>query len=675
MRKKRFFLALYELLSSMRFAVGLLTLIAIASVIGTVLKQNEPYPNYQIEFGHFWFAIFEKLGLYDVYHAGWFLLIFGFLTVSTSLCIYRNFPGMMREMRSFRTRATLSSLRLMTHYAEFPVSPAFPQRLEKYLVHSGFRFRRVEYDGVVLWAAKKGSFRKLGYFLAHIGIVVICIGGLLDGNVWLKLQEIWGVKTPEVRNLAVRDMPETSRLSPQNLSFRANISVPEGRAVDFAWVDAGRGAFLQELPFVLELKAFHVEYYTTGQPKLFASDVIVQDKRTGKKNPATIKVNHPLVVDGIAIYQSSFGDGGSGLDIQSWDLAQGKPAQPIKATSLSVTALSVGGKTYRLEWGELRVFNIENAGADDAAVTGTQGFREMLQDARQVTRDHHLRNIGPSIQFKLRDAQGQAREYVNYMLPFMEEGRYYLLSGVRKNVGDAVSYIRFPLDDALQIDTFMRLRAALLNKQNIPVIARRTADKALAGEGVSAANYTQLKTVTEMVLDRFSKGGFAALERFLEEANVPQDKRSVVAQTYIRILQGAALETMQLAQEQAGLAAIPPTPEHYHFILDSLVAISQLFAYDSPMYLQLTSFQPVQASGFQITRSPGKTVVYLGALLLIAGILAMFYLRTWRLWVRMEEGQALLAMSSNRKNPESDQIFAGHQKALTAFAQETRTHE
>ena len=36
---------LYELFSSMRFAIGLLTILAIASIIGTVLKQNEPYPS------------------------------------------------------------------------------------------------------------------------------------------------------------------------------------------------------------------------------------------------------------------------------------------------------------------------------------------------------------------------------------------------------------------------------------------------------------------------------------------------------------------------------------------------------------------------------------------------------------------------------------------------------
>ena len=50
----------------MRFAITLLTVIAIASIIGTVLKQNEPYPSYVIEFGQFWFTIFEWLGLFDV---------------------------------------------------------------------------------------------------------------------------------------------------------------------------------------------------------------------------------------------------------------------------------------------------------------------------------------------------------------------------------------------------------------------------------------------------------------------------------------------------------------------------------------------------------------------------------------------------------------------------------
>ena len=75
-----------ELLSSMRFAISLLTIICIASVIGTVLKQNEPTNNYINQFGPFWAELFATLKLNSVYSAWWFLLILAFLVLSTSLC-------------------------------------------------------------------------------------------------------------------------------------------------------------------------------------------------------------------------------------------------------------------------------------------------------------------------------------------------------------------------------------------------------------------------------------------------------------------------------------------------------------------------------------------------------------------------------------------------------------
>ena len=103
-----------ELISSMRFAISLLTLIAVASVIGTVLKQNEPMPNYINQFGPFWFSVFDKLSLYSVYSAWWFLLIMGFLVASTSLCIVRNAPKMLKDMRSWRETVREQSL------AQFP---------------------------------------------------------------------------------------------------------------------------------------------------------------------------------------------------------------------------------------------------------------------------------------------------------------------------------------------------------------------------------------------------------------------------------------------------------------------------------------------------------------------------------------------------------------------------
>ena len=78
-----------ELLSSMRFSISLLTVICIASVIGTVLRQHEPLANYVNQFGPFWAQVFAAASLYAVYSAWWFLLILAFLVLSTSLCVMR----------------------------------------------------------------------------------------------------------------------------------------------------------------------------------------------------------------------------------------------------------------------------------------------------------------------------------------------------------------------------------------------------------------------------------------------------------------------------------------------------------------------------------------------------------------------------------------------------------
>lgn len=675
MRNKGFFSALYQLLSSMRFAVSLLTLIAIASIIGTVLKQNELYASYQIEFGPFWFTVFEWLGFYDVYHASWFLLIFAFLVCSTSLCVYRHFPSILRNIRRFHLNVRLSSLTRVPHHAILSVTPSFPQQLESYLRDNGFRFRTQSVEEGSLWAAKKGHLQKLGYLFAHIGIIVICIGGLVDGNLILKFQELIGIKEPEVRQLLARDIPSQSRLSVDNPSFRANVSIPEGRAVDFAWVNSGRGVLLQELPFVLGLKAFHVDYYSTGQPKHFVSEVIVEDKKTGKKTSGTLSVNHPLIVDGVAIYQASFGDGGSHLAIQRWDLNTHHVIKaPIKfeATSRTLMPMSIDKEPYQIEWGELRVLNVENMGEaiSTMAVAPGIGFKEKWDTVRNVKSTHHLRNIGPSIQFKLRNQMGQAREYINYLQPFFDDGAFYLFSGVKEMMGGATRFVRLPLDKDLSPKTFIALRAILLNPDNIKRLSMRMAHTAQIEAQTSSKStlqkMTQLSLLTQMVLTRFQEGGFNALEDFMQTANIPEARRPQIAQTYTKIIQSAAIEALAMVREQDQKMEVFTTVEH-RFVVDSLIAISQLFEYGAPVYLQPVSFQEIKASGFQITRAPGQGIVYLGCLLLIVGTFIMFYLREIRLWVYFYENKAIIAMGSNRKNRALDQIFAECQTSLQQY--------
>ena len=111
-----------ELLSSMRFSISLLTVICIASVIGTVLKQQEPLSNYVNQFGPFWAKVFGLASLYTVYSAWWFLLILAFLVLSTSLCIARNTPKILADLRTFKENIRVQSLKAFGHRFEATVN-------------------------------------------------------------------------------------------------------------------------------------------------------------------------------------------------------------------------------------------------------------------------------------------------------------------------------------------------------------------------------------------------------------------------------------------------------------------------------------------------------------------------------------------------------------------------
>lgn len=662
----------YELLSSMRFAVSLLTLLAIAAIIGTVLKQGEPYTNYAFQFGQFWFRFFQGLGLFDVYHASWFLGILVFLVLSTSLCIYRNTPAMLKEMQTFKEKASETSLRNFGHRAEF--SPSVHGNiaviLQEYLKRQGFRAKIVNRDdGNTLIAAKTGTNSRWGYVFAHLAIVVICIGGLLDGNVPLKLQELFGSKKIETRDIPQSQVPAASRLSQENLSFRGNVTVPEGSTVDVTFQNMEDGYFVQELPFAITLKKFHIEHYPTGQPKTFASDVVVTDKASGEKVAATIEVNKPLIYKGVAIYQASFADGGTALKLKAWDLiGQGQAPLELTGRINQSGRFKQGDTSYTLEFNDFRFFNIENFGPDASKkgqADNSPAETKSESSLSSMPSKKNLHNVGPSFQYKLRNEQGQAREYSNYMQPIQLEGHSYFLTGVRETPAEAFRFMRIPADDQGAIDGFMRFRVAFADPAQRKAAAQRFVSTAMKGEAVSEVLKDKLLDSTDRVLAIFASGGFDGVAQFLEKA-VPESERTKAAETYLKILESASLQLFDISREKAGLQPLKLNDNVLQFLRDSLSAMSDSHLYGSPIYLQLASFDEVKASGFQLTRSPGRNIVYGGSLLLVLGIFAMFYIRERRVFllVKPSESQVLFAMSTNRKTLDFEREFDKHRAQI-----------
>lgn len=660
-----------ELVSSMRFAISLLTLISIAAIIGTVLKQNEPMPNYVNQFGPFWFEVFAKLGLYSVYSSWWFLLTLIVLILSTGLCVLRNGPKMVRDMRSWREHVREDSLRNFHHKLEWQATMpalALAEQSAARLRHDGYATKLVEKEGGVLVAAKKGAANKFGYIFAHLSIIVILLGGMLDSELPVRFQQWFMGKTPFTGSGVIADIPEQHRLSAANPSFRGNTAISEGQISNTTILTQPSGVLVQELPFSIELKKFIIEFYSTGMPKLFASEVVVRDPENGKVFPASIKVNQPLIYKGIAIYQSSFDDGGSKLKLTGYPMTGATTASfAVEGVVNGSTPLKLGDETYAVEWSGFRPFNVENVAAggnDPRAVTKGQSLEEQFAatlgkasgSAGKNAGNKDLKNVGPSVQYKLRDKTGQAREFLNYMQPVTLEGSQVYLAGVRSSPADQFSFLRIPADDQYGVGDWMRLRAALADPGARAQAAKRYAARALApGQRSNADLSAQLEQSAARTLSIFAgeggRGGFVAVAQFLEK--IPAAEQEKAANIFMKMLNGSLWELWQVAREGAGRPPAEASEANGRFLQLATNALSDSFLYGAPVYLQLDEFTEIKASVLQTTRSPGKRVVYLGCLLLVAGVFAMFYIRERRIWiwVRGQEGgaHALMAISTQRK--------------------------
>ena len=697
--QRRWLANLVELLSSMRFAISLLTLIAITSVIGTVLKQNEPMPNYVNQFGPFWFEVFNKLSLYSLYSAWWFLMIMTFLVLSTSLCLIRNAPKMLKDMRSWRENVREQSLRNFHHRSEW--NSPFQRsdlvlKMTQHINEFGYQSKIVEKENATLIAAKQGAANKWGYIFAHSAIVIICVGGLLDSDLAIRFQQWFMGKVPFDGNGIIAKIPPQHRLALGTPTFRGNTMIPEGASSSTAIIPQPSGVLIQDLPFTIQLNKFIIDYYSTGMPKLFASEVMIKDHETGKIFAATIKVNQPLIYKGIAVFQSSFEDGGSHLRLKA------HPMQGSKATSFDIkgdvgatTPLGVtdGGNDYSIEWSGFRPFNVENMsrnGQDLRAVNTKKNFNEQFSadldkhtgSAAKNANSKDLKNVGPSVQYKLRDKTGQAREFHNYMQPVSVDGAWVFLAGTRDSPGEAFRYLRIPADDDDTVNEWMRIRAALLDPALREAAAQKYARRALPDASPDSMQAQLAESAKKGMLIFAGQrsaaaaasppiAGFVAISQFLQQ--IPEAEQGKAADVFMKILNGSMWDLWQLARVNDGLPEIELDEKHARFLQSATSALSDSYFYGAPVYLQLTGFDEIKASVFQITRSPGQNVVYLGCLFLVIGVFSMFYIRERRLWIWIKDhrdgASALMALSSQRKTLDFEKEFEQLKTRLQQMSQ------
>ncbi|WKD59893.1 cytochrome c biogenesis protein ResB [Corynebacterium caspium] len=301
-------------LTSMRTALTLLFLLALAAVPGALLPQrslNAGNVEQYLQANGKTAEIYDKLQLFDVFDSTWFAAIYVLLMISLVGCIVPRSWDHYKAMRSAPVRAP-KRLDRMPHYRtgviELPLQEAQDKAAQQLRKWKQASFSPEEdRAGYASLSAEKGYTREFCNLIFHLAIIVLLVfvasGKLInyEGNVIVVTES---GSNDGTQNLAAP--PETPALS-QSTEF-CNTSVSN--------FDSFRAGALVDgtklTPFCFIAHNFSAKYLPSGQAEMFRSDISYAVGKDIFSDPSTwdrysLEVNHPLRIAGDRIYLQGHG--------------------------------------------------------------------------------------------------------------------------------------------------------------------------------------------------------------------------------------------------------------------------------------------------------------------------------------------------------------------------------
>lgn len=275
---------LWDFFCSLKLTIITLLLLAVTSIIGTVLQQNASPEEYIREYGQSNYELFTTLQFTDMYHSWWFVGILGLFSVNLICCSIKNFPRVWKFVKEPALIPGDGTLENSANRAQFTSKEdiqTLTGRLSTFLEKSFAKPIQSEEDGKIYLFAQKGIYSRFGAYITHLSILIIMLGAIM-GTVW---------------------------------GYKAYVNIAEGTSTTQVWPRGSNQPL--DIGFEVRCDDFQVTYYEGSQrPRDYTSDLVVIDggKEVIKK---TIEVNDPLTYKGLTFYQSSYGPAGNaGFNMQ-----------------------------------------------------------------------------------------------------------------------------------------------------------------------------------------------------------------------------------------------------------------------------------------------------------------------------------------------------------------------
>jgi cytochrome c biogenesis protein len=265
--------SLWSAFSSIKLTLFLLILLAVTSIIGTVIPQQEGALELAEKLSPGLVRILSSLQLFDMYHSLWFRLIIGALAVNLMVCSLDRFPSSLKRFRSVPKTDREKPFQNLPAERSFTVKMQIEHVREVAADVLKGKYRKMERkdgDRGTFFFSEKGRYTYFGVYLVHFSVLLILIGGIIGS--------LFG--------------------------FEAFVNIPEGDGVNMVTLRKSR--ISKSLPFTVRCEKFNVEFYPNGTPKEYRSDLaFIKDGKPAFHGP--LRVNHPITFEGITFYQSSYG--------------------------------------------------------------------------------------------------------------------------------------------------------------------------------------------------------------------------------------------------------------------------------------------------------------------------------------------------------------------------------
>jgi cytochrome c biogenesis protein len=269
---------IWQTLGAIKTGVVLLILVVILSAAGTVILQRPATDAEEMEraYSPQILRVLDGVGLTDVFHARWFVLLLTLVSLSIIAASVQRFPNAWRFFSRPYKSPDQAFRNALPNHVLIPINDKDEEAAlsvaERVLHKAGFRPERIVRENSFSLFGERNRFSEMAVYIVHASLLLIFLGGIIDA--------LFG--------------------------WRAFVTLTRGQ--QSSQVELQKGS-KRSLPFAIRCDGAGQENYADGTPKRWWSDLaVLKDGRVALRKQ--IVVNDPLVYGGVRFYQASYGKTG-----------------------------------------------------------------------------------------------------------------------------------------------------------------------------------------------------------------------------------------------------------------------------------------------------------------------------------------------------------------------------